>query len=163
MNGPSAAERGTPQKFAAYSTRNEGLPEYSPDGTKVVFHSDRGGPINIWVCDSDGANAIQLTHEKTPNWAHVPRWSPNGDNIVLILIDERGVHDIHVVGSRGGFPRRLTKDEFVDNAPSWSPDGHWVYFLSNRSGDFQIWKIPAEGDQPIRVTRNGVLVPPRVR
>jgi Tol biopolymer transport system component len=39
--------------------------------------------------------------------------------------------------------------------PSWSQDGRWIYFCSNRTGEFQIWKVPAEGGQAVRVTKNG--------
>jgi WD40-like Beta Propeller Repeat len=39
--------------------------------------------------------------------------------------------------------------------PSWSKDGRWIYLCSNRTGEFQIWKMPAEGGQAVRVTKNG--------
>ena len=39
--------------------------------------------------------------------------------------------------------------------PSWSKDGRWIYFCSNRSGEFQIWKAPAGGGVATRVTKNG--------
>ena len=39
--------------------------------------------------------------------------------------------------------------------PSWSKDGRWIYFSSNQSGEFQIWKMPAESGRAVQVTKNG--------
>jgi hypothetical protein len=49
----------------------------------------------------------------------------------------------------------VTEGRSEDILPSWSGDGRWIYFGSRRSGDWQIWKIPAAGGQAMRVTRNG--------
>jgi len=54
-----------------------------------------------------------------------------------------------------GKPRRLTLGPGNSDAPSWSRDGKWIYFVSNRDGRDQLWKIPAEGGDAVRVTRNG--------
>jgi len=60
-----------------------------------------------------------------------------------------------VVSAEGGKPRRFTEDTFEDARPSWSRDGQWIYFGSNRTGDWQLWKVPAEGGQAVQVTRQG--------
>ena len=51
--------------------------------------------------------------------------------------------------------RRITHDPADDILPSWSADGRWIYFCSNRSGEAEIWKIPAQGGQAVQVTRHG--------
>ena len=51
--------------------------------------------------------------------------------------------------------RRLTNEPHDSLAPSWSRDGRWLYFGSNRSGSWQIWKMPAEGGEPLPVTKDG--------
>jgi dipeptidyl aminopeptidase/acylaminoacyl peptidase len=135
------------------STRQDHSPQFSPDGKKIVFASDRSGSDEIWVCESDGSHPTQLTFfEGTVNGT--PRWSPDGKQIVF---DARsaGNADIYVMRAEGGKPRPLTQEPSHDVMPSWSRDGRWVYFCSNRSGAYQIWKTPAAGGQAIQVTKRG--------
>jgi Tol biopolymer transport system component len=51
--------------------------------------------------------------------------------------------------------RSATDTPSNDGGPSFSRDGRWIYFNSNRTGDFQIWKIPATGGSAVQVTHNG--------
>jgi Tol biopolymer transport system component len=55
----------------------------------------------------------------------------------------------------GGASHRLTTEDSADVRPSWSRDGRWIYFGSNRTGDWQVWKIPSEGGTAIKVTSQG--------
>jgi Tol biopolymer transport system component len=52
----------------------------------------------------------------------------------------------------------LTEDPAADAVPSWSRDGRWIYFASNRTGEFQVWKMPAEGGEAMQVTKLGGYV-----
>ena len=59
-------------------------PRYSPDGSKIVFLSDRSGDENIWIADRDGTNARPLTKGKhTRYWS--PEWTPDGKYIIAKL------------------------------------------------------------------------------
>ena len=60
-----------------------------------------------------------------------------------------------MIPASGGKPRRLTSHPANDNIPSFSRDGRWIYFSSNRTGDYQIWKIPPAGGEAVQVTNNG--------
>ena len=53
-----------------YSTRDDFAPEFSPDGKRIAFMSNRSGNSEIWVCDSDGSNPVQLTSFRGPNVTH---------------------------------------------------------------------------------------------
>jgi len=74
-----------------------------------------------------------------------------------IAFDTRpdGQADIYTVSSIGGTPRRMTKSEFEDVVPSWSADGAWIYFASNRTGAWQVWRVPTSGGTEEQVTRDG--------
>jgi len=64
-----------------------------------------------------------------------------------------------VVDTDGGKPKRMTTNPANDGNPSWSHDGQWIYFDSARTGEAQIWKIPANGGEAIQLTRDGGLAP----
>jgi Tol biopolymer transport system component len=95
-----------------------------------------------------------VTHEEGKIYAYVPRWSPSGDRIVFEYDDTKDSW-VSVVNTKSGIPRDLIRDDHKNRRPSWSQDGWWIYFGSWRSGEFQLWKIPSEGGQPIQLTRNG--------
>ena len=60
-----------------------------------------------------------------------------------------------MIGQQGDKPRRLTSHAADEGFASWSGDGRWVYFASNRTGTYQVWKIPVAGGSAIQVTRKG--------
>jgi hypothetical protein len=63
--------------------------------------------------------------------------------------------NLYVIDADGGVPRRLTPQPSWDVMGTWSRDGRWIYFLSDRTGTRQIWKIPAEGGEAVQVTTGG--------
>lgn len=75
----------------------------------------------------------------------------------------QGQADIWGISANGGQARRLTTHAAADAVASWSRDGRWIYFRSNRSGEHQIWKMPvspasslaAAENQAVQVTKNG--------
>lgn len=135
------------------STRWDGNPQISPDGKRIVFASNRSGNGEIWVCDQTGLNPVQLTSFGGP-LAASPRWSPDGQQIVFdARIQDQS--DVHVVSPEGGEPRRITTEPSNEVRPSWSRDAQWIYFGSDRSGTWQVWKVPAQGGTAVPVTRHG--------
>jgi len=147
------AEQASQAVRVVSSTRQDTSPQYSPDGRRIAFRSDRSGSDEIWVCDASGANPVQLTSFGGP-LTGTPRWSPDG---LRLAFDSRpaGHSDIYTVSTAGGALRRITSEESEDVVPSWSGDADWIYFASNRSGSWQVWKAPAAGGTALPVTRHG--------
>jgi eukaryotic-like serine/threonine-protein kinase len=135
------------------SKEQDFAPQSSPDEKKIVFTSNRSGNQEIWVCDSDGLNPVQLTSFGGP-FVGTPRWSSDGQRIAFDSTKE-GHREIYVINADGGAPRRLTIGTFDNVRPSWSSDGRWIYFGSIRSGTWQVWKAPVEGGEAVQVTKNG--------
>ena len=84
----------------------------------------------------------------------IPRWSPDGHRITFESQAE-GASDLYVTDISGNWPQRLTADAGMNVRPRWSRDGRWIYFGSDRSEGWQVWKIPAEGGPAIQVTQDG--------
>ena len=137
------------------STRVDISPQFSPDGRRIVFASDRDGYLEIWVGASDGSGPSQLTMLRCRS-SGSPRWSPDGKQIVFDSLAS-GNSDIWMVGSEGGPPKQLTTEPSKDARPSFSRDGRWIYFRSDRSGSQQIWKIPSSAPfhPAMQLTQNG--------
>ncbi|MFX0145831.1 MAG: LpqB family beta-propeller domain-containing protein, partial [Candidatus Hodarchaeota archaeon] len=148
-----ARGRSAPTRLIA-STKFDGGPQYSPDGNRILFCSNRSGKSELWLCDSDGLNPVQLTFFGGSTRNGSPSWSPDGKQIAFDS-NFKGDWDICVIDAGGGAPRPLTTDSSADARPSWSRDGRWVYFTSTRTGTNQVWKVPAGGGSPIQVTRRG--------
>jgi Tol biopolymer transport system component/DNA-binding winged helix-turn-helix (wHTH) protein len=141
------------------STRNDMSPQFSPDGKRIAFASQRSGNWEIWVCNSDGSSPVQLTFFQGPN-VTTPRWSPDGGRIAFDSdAGPEPEFDIWVIDANGGKPVRMTTHPANDGNPSWSHDGRWIYFDSRRTGEQQVWKMPAEGGDAIQVTRDGGYAP----
>ncbi len=149
--GPNASRGKTaPSRFIA-STEPDLEPQFAPDGKKIVFNSARSGNYEIWVCDREGRNPVQLTSFNGPVVGG-PRWSPDS-RWIAFGSPKAGNEDIYVISAEGGQPHRLTSGPSNNVRPSWSQGGRWIYFGSNRSGDWQIWKEPAQGDTAVQVTK----------
>ena len=159
LTGPAGAKRDSGARVDLISsTRREHAAKFSPDGRRIAFRSDRSGNYEIWVCDSEGKNATQLTHFEGPR-ANAPKWSADG-RWIAFSSGAGGNADIYVISADGGTPRRLTTDDrFADTSPSWSGDGQWIYFTSTRSGTSDVWKMPAAGGEAVQVTHHGGFDP----
>ncbi|MGH7694671.1 MAG: hypothetical protein ACRENH_06805, partial [Gemmatimonadaceae bacterium] len=156
-SAPGAAPSAAP-RVAITSTRLESMPQLSPDGNRVTFTSDRSGNWEIWVSSPAGENAVALTSMGAVA-AGYPHWSPNGEEIVFHSNLE-GQWDLYVVPSSGGKPRRLTVHPAADDFPSFSRDGKWIYFSSNRGAqDQMIWKVPVGGGDAVQVTTSAAYAP----
>ncbi|NKB86645.1 MAG: hypothetical protein GKS06_00290 [Acidobacteria bacterium] len=125
------------------STRWEAHPDLASDNSRVTFASDRSGYFEIWSSGATGADPVQHTRFEG-SFVGSPRYAPDDATIVFDARPE-GHADLWIVDARRPGPTQLTADPGDEIAPSYSRDGRWIYFTSNRSGDWEIWKIPAAG------------------
>ena len=126
----------------------------SPDGSHIVFASNRTGSKELWTANADGSNQSQLTSFNGPALGS-PRFSPDGKRIVFDGY-AGGSSDIYLVPAEGGKTVRLTSDAGNEVRPAWSSDGKWIYYGWSREGSAtEIWKIRPDGGSPVQVTRHG--------
>lgn len=125
-------------------------PQFSPDGTKILFTSDAGGGDNIWVMDANGSNAKQVTKESF-RLLNNAVWSPDGQYIVarkhFTSGRSLGAGEMWMYHISGGDGLQLTarkNDQQDVNEPCFSPDGRYVYYSEDvyPGGFFQYNKDP---------------------
>ena len=134
------------------STRDDFQPVVTPDGSRVAFVSTRSGSHEVWVARPDGREARRLTAFGGAR-VSAPQWSPDGRRLVVSARAE-GNADVFVVFPDGE-ARQITNDVADDVAPSWSRNGQWIYFASDRGDTWQIYRVPAAGGDPEPVTVRG--------
>jgi Tol biopolymer transport system component len=150
---PSTSAKGVAATPLISSTQWDGQPQFSPEGKRIVFRSNRSGSPEIWVCESDGSGPRQVTSIRGA-FVGSPRWSHDGRHIAFDSSRE-GRWNIYVIQADGGPPRRITSGKSNHVRPSWSRNGRWIYFGSDQSGEDQIWKAASEGEELVQVTKKG--------
>ena len=136
-------------------TRSGGFnaePKWSPDGGRIAYCSDVGGPYEVWVMGSDGSGQRPLTRIGQ-NCA--PSWSPDGSLIAFHSDrDYGGDGTIYVMSADGGGERRLVDDSGIK--PIWSRDGRWIAYESDRDGPNEIYVVHPDGSGLTRITHDGL-------
>jgi eukaryotic-like serine/threonine-protein kinase len=145
---------GVPEPFLR-SSLHDYSPQYSPDGSRIAFASGRSGDVmEIWIAGADGSRPFQLTRGPGRGQG-TPRWSPDGRLIAFDSLGEDGISHIYVIDANGGRARRVGSGMSTEGAPSWSRDGKWIYFYSNRTGRKEVWRASLGEGAAQQVTDNG--------
>jgi TolB protein len=148
---------------------SDGAPNWSADGRKIVFASNRETPDNptppgfpgpdheIFVMNADGSDVTQITDNELDD--ELPAWSPDGRRIVFSRdydpIRGRVDLDLLTIRSDGRRERILTNTRGVQEyGPNWSPNGRMIAFVSELGGDGEIWTMNRRGSNQRQLTFN---------
>jgi TolB protein len=155
-----SSNRGPGVRFGIYLTRLDGgepprritsglAPDWSPEGTAIVFERLVDGASDVFVSDPAGGRLGNLT--RSPADDRDPDWSPDGDSIVFAS-DRDGDLDLYVMDADGSDMRRLTDQPGDERWPEWAPDGTVIAYARRTPTTSEIWLVSASGGRPTRLT-----------
>ncbi len=130
---------------------NERTPKWSPDGTRILFTSERDGNREVYVMNADGSRAINLTQHPAHDWQ--PAWSPDGARIAFSSYRDEN-WEVYLIDADGSNLVRLTNHSESDFSPTWSPDGKKILFVSRRGGDADLFVLDLESRNLTQLTHS---------
>jgi RHS repeat-associated protein len=153
---------GTNLTRLTFTSAGEEASQWSPDGTKILFHSDRNGNQEIYVMNADGTNQTRLTYNAAEDVS--PYWSPDGTKIYFASA-RTGNRDLYVMDPDGGNVVQLTSNTDVEYYPRRQPlgpgvNGNKIAFLRIPAGNnngAEIWIMNADGTGQQKLTNNTVI------
>jgi eukaryotic-like serine/threonine-protein kinase len=130
----------SPQKLVGFGFN----PAWSPDSKEIVCAESSVESSNrlsskskMWIVNTTTGESRVLTESD----AVQPSWSPNNKRIAYWGVHEGSQRDIWTISTKGGDPVAVTNSADVDFNPVWSPDGRYLYFISNRKGTYSLWRV----------------------
>jgi len=128
---------------------NDSDPQWSPDGTKLAFVSNRSGKeyednrnSDVWVISATGGSLTKISdHDESDN---SPRWSPDGRTIAFTgELHDRDHPKVFLAPASGGAPSVLAANglDLIPTGLEWASDGKSIYFESGVKGEFQLFRI----------------------
>jgi eukaryotic-like serine/threonine-protein kinase len=140
-------------------------PSWSPDGKEIVCStSGTSVPQNrnnrlssLWIVNVE-SGAKRLLCESD---AMQPAWSPNGSRVAFWFMPPGvGRSDIATVSTAGGAIEVITSDGSTNWNPVWSPDGKFLYFVSDRGGNMGFWRVSLDPETGKALTEPEAVVTP---
>lgn len=148
-----------PVNLTPESTFHDQEAAWSPDGTQIAFSTNRvdGQSFDIFLMNADGSDPVRLTEgeDDFTRDEFTPAWSPDGGRIAYTAVCFCFFFDsvdIEVVDADGSNPVALTSGPADNSFPSWSPDGSRISFVSNRTGDDEVFVMNADGSSQTNLT-----------
>jgi len=137
-------------------TNNAGVddaqPNWSPDGSRIAFTSNRDGDYEIYTARPDGSHVHQLT-VNADFFDGRPNWSPDGKKLAFFS-DRTGNGAIWTMRADDGTHLKQITFGGSDFNPAWSPDGRMMSFASFRTGFADIFTMRANGADQTNLTNN---------
>jgi len=127
---------------------------WSPNGKQVAFESSRNGPHQLFIVSAEGGDPAQITSGN--NEHYLCDWSPDGRHLAYVEWDlERGADLWTIELGSNASPQPVAQSEFAEKQGTFSPDGRWIAFTSDESGQSEIYVQPFPGPGPKRQISNG--------
>jgi TolB protein len=136
---------GEPRRLVQ-STANDQVPNWSPDGRRIIFYSDRSGIDQLYVISPNGGEPSQLTRGTTAS--RVASWAPDGKTVLFQSGVDGGTSDIFRMPIDGGGVTKLTALGNAQGVPAHSPDGKTLAFSAVTGGWSRIWLMNVDGTNP---------------
>lgn len=105
--------------------------DWSNDGRRLVYSSQRGGNWDVYSAKPDGSDERRLTDD--PAQDRQPAWSPRGDRVAFVS-DRDGTQALYVMAADGSNVHRLASDSTAADNPAWSPDGSRIVWYARDAG-----------------------------
>lgn len=140
-------------RIALTSTEPIISPAWSPNGRELAYVSFETQRAVVWVQDLQSGRRSPVANFSGTNSA--PAWSPNATHLAVTLSRDGPAQLYLVARDGGGNPRRLTVSSAIDTEPVFSPDGKQIFFVSDRGGGPQVYRMGMDGSAPERVTFQG--------
>ena len=124
---------------------DERSPAWSPDGSRIVFSSNRKGHVDLYQKATSGVGSEELLLESNLD-KFATSWSPDGKSLLYDAVDPKSRRDLWVLpmtGDRKPFP--FLQTEFTEANGQFSPDGRWIAYSSDESGRSEIYVMPFPG------------------
>lgn len=132
-----------------------GEPDVRHDGAIVAVQGAPATNRLVRVTMDGVVTPLTRAHPDT-QWAE-PRWSPRGDHIAAVRWTHGGFGDVVLLDTAGAVVSRVTNDRAVDASPSWSRDGRWLFFSSDRTGVTQLYAVPVDSLGSVDGTNSAVV------
>ena len=140
-------------------TAGGATPKWEPDGSGIMFVSDKGGDRGLWTISPEGGEAEELV-ENIGSAGHFlaeqyPKWSPDESRLAYIRSPEDPddhSQELWVWSRESSEQRKLTSLEGRINSFQWSPDGSQIAFADDRYGQYDVWKVDIPSEQTFRLT-----------
>jgi serine/threonine-protein kinase len=131
-------------------------PLWTPDGRRLTFRSWKTGTMTMWWMPADRSSPPELL---TPigSMQSPESWSPDGETLAFTQMDDpqRG-SDIYTLSLDGDKkPRALIRTKFSEGSPKFSPNGLWLAYSTNESGQPEVWAMAYPAGERIPISTNG--------
>ncbi|WP_298438954.1 winged helix-turn-helix domain-containing protein [uncultured Ferrimonas sp.] len=127
--------------------------DYHPDTQQLLTLSNRHGAFQLWRGHIDGSDNQQITFAQTP--PGLQEWSPDGSQFAYLTEHEQ--QSKLFVQTVGGLPQLIDQPIGLAKNVAYSSDGQRLYFSSDRSGQWQLWRWDLQQQQLTQITDNGGL------